>query len=73
MLMLTFETLCRILKYYCLVSEILCVWYQKYFVLGIRNPLCLVSEIPCVWYQKYFVFGIRNPLCLVLEILCGWY
>ena len=48
MLVLICKALCFILKYYCLVSEILCVWYQKCFVFGIRNILCLESEIFCV-------------------------
>ena len=51
----------------CLVSELLCAWYQKYFVFGIRNDA--ISDIKILvsfGYQKqFFVFGIRNTLCLV--------
>ena len=51
----------------CLVSEILCAWYQKYLVFGIRNDV--ISDIKILVsfdYQKqFFVFGIRNTLCLV--------
>ena len=69
MLVLIFKTLCCILKYYCLVSEIFYVSDQKYFVFGIRNYV--ISDIKILvlfWNQKLFVFGVRQfQMCLIQQ------